>query len=76
MNTVILECYRLESLRCAADVLDIHHAERHITLLAYDINLKRQNRSRLDQPAEFWLDFRLNKSLCPLYASLCYEIDL
>ena len=40
--------------------IDIHHAEWHIALLAYDINLKRQNRSRLDQPAEFWLDFRLN----------------
>ena len=60
MNTVILECYRLESVRCATDALAIHHAEWHIALLAYDINLKCQNRSRLTQPAEFWLDFRLN----------------
>ena len=35
------------------------------SLYSFDIILKRQNQSRLAQPADFWFDFRRIESLCP-----------
>lgn len=40
-------------------------------LYSFDIILKCQNRSRLIQPAEFWLNFRRIESLYPSYVLRC-----